>query len=236
MTSSAKPRVAVIRHLAFEDLGTFAALLSSRGMVIELYDAGVDDTSQALLDADLAIILGGPIGVYETDQYPFLVAQTEAVAQRLRAERPTLGICLGAQLMAAALGARIYPGGHKEIGWSPVELTAAGQASPLAALEGVPVLHWHGDTFDLPEGATLLAGTRHYPHQAFALGPNLLGLQFHVEADIARIEQWLIGHTCELASAGIEPSALRTQTRDLPPGVTEAGHRLLTAWLDQLEW
>jgi len=236
MTSGSTRRVAVIRHLAFEDLGAFAPLLTERGMAVERYDSGVDDTTAALRDADLAIILGGPIGVYETEQYPFLVAETEAIARRLEQRRPTLGICLGAQFMAAALGAKVYPGGRKEIGWGPVELTPAGQSSPLAALKDMPVLHWHGDTFDLPEGAILLASTELYANQAFALGPNVLGLQFHAEVDTARIEQWLIGHTCELGSAGIAPADLRAQTKGLPPSVTAAGHRLLESWLNQIQW
>ncbi|XUJ33596.1 glutamine amidotransferase-related protein [Bradyrhizobium japonicum] len=108
-------------------------------------------------------MLGGPIGVYETERYPFLTREIDLLERRLAQGLPTLGICLGAQLMAKALGARIYAGGVKEIGWGSVTLTDAGQASSLKPLaESAPVLHWHGDTFDLPDNAARLASNENY--------------------------------------------------------------------------
>ncbi|MBU0916782.1 MAG: glutamine amidotransferase [Gammaproteobacteria bacterium] len=223
--------VTVVQHLAFEDLGSFEPVLRQRGHAIDVLQAGVDDVSSAIHQAECLVVLGGPIGVYETEAYPFVVDEVEALRERLRARRPTLGICLGAQLMAAALGARVYPGGRKEIGWGPLRLTQAGQASPLAALEGVPVLHWHGDTFDLPNGCELLASTDVYERQAFSLGPNVLGLQCHPEADARRFERWLIGHAGELASAGIDVRALREQAQALGPGLERASNAVLRDWL-----
>jgi GMP synthase (glutamine-hydrolysing) len=187
-------------------------------------------------EADLAVILGGPIGVYETERYPFLKAELQALAKRLAAGRPTLGICLGAQLIAAALGARVYPGGKKEIGWSGIRLIGAGERSCLAALASQPVLHWHGDTFDLPQGAQLLASSAVYENQAFSLGNNVLALQFHAEADSRRIEQWLVGHTCELSAAGIDIAALRQSSHEIGPGLRVAGARMLSDWLERLAW
>ena len=124
--------------------------------------------------------------------------------------RRTLGICLGAQLIAAARGERVYPSpGGVEIGFGPLDLTAAGAAAPLGEVAGTPVLHWHGDTFDLPGDAELLASTPACANQAFAIDDHVLALQFHVEADPARIEQWLIGHSHELVSGGHDIAKIR---------------------------
>ena len=157
-----------------------------------------------------------------------------ALRERLAARRVTLGICLGAQLMAAALGSRVYPGGRKEIGWSALLLSEAGRRSPLRHLEGVPVLHWHGDTFELPSEAEHLAATEVYANQAFRLGSAVLGLQCHPEADPDRFERWLIGHCGELAAAGLDVRTLRSQTQVLGPGLARAARAVLGEWLDDL--
>lgn len=229
-------RVEVIRHMAFEDLGLFAETLSSPDWSVRYHEAGLADLAAPLRDADLAVVLGGPIGVYEADRYPFLNDELAALKERLAQRRPTLGICLGAQLMAAALGARVYPGRRKELGWGEVRLSDAGRASCLSRLAGRPVLHWHGDTFDLPAGATLLASTDVYENQAFALGSNALALQFHAEADSRRIEQWLIGHTGELSAAGIDIPALRANSAEVGPGLAAVAPALFADWLARLAW
>ena len=125
-----------------------------------------------------------------------------------------MGICLGSQLMANALGSRVFAGPHKEIGWGQVTLTNEGSASclaPLADADAV-VLHWHGDTFDLPDGAARLAWSYIYDNQAFAYGQQVLALQFHVEADPRSLKQWYVGHSVELAAAGISVADLRSAT------------------------
>lgn len=226
--------VTVVQHLAFEDLGSFAQPLRELGHACRVVQAGVDDVGQAIDEAELLVVLGGPIGVYETDRYPFLVDELAALERRLAARRPTLGICLGAQLMARALGADVYPGGRKEIGWSELQLSPAGLQSPLQHLVSVPVLHWHGDTFDLPAGAELLASSAVYPHQAFRVGPNILGLQFHPEALTREFERWLIGHGGELASAGLDVPTLRAQARQHGPLLERAGQAMLRAWVSEL--
>lgn len=226
--------VTVIQHLSFEDLGSFEAVLQARGASLTCLQAGVDEVASAIEQADLTIVLGGPIGVYEADAYPFLHRELDALRQRLQASRPTLGICLGAQLMAQAAGGRVYPGHGKEIGWSPLTLSPAGQASCLSALEGVDVLHWHGDTFDLPPGAQRLASTQAYANQAFSLGPNGLGLQFHPEAQHRTFERWLIGHAAELAGAGLSVTALREQAGRHAQALEVAGAAMFSQWLNQL--
>jgi GMP synthase (glutamine-hydrolysing) len=234
-TDPALPTAIVLRHVAFEDLGGLEPLLVARGLALKWLDAGVDDL--AAIDparAALLVVLGGPIGVYETDRYPWLAAQIDWLRRRLQSRRPTLGICLGAQLIAAALGARVYPGPVKEIGWAPLELTDPGRASALAALAGAltSMLHWHGDTFDLPAGATLLASTRDCAHQAFEWGGCALALQCHPEIDPTRFERWLIGHTVELATAGIDLAAFRRQTAAHGPTLVRQARLAFGAWLD----
>lgn len=225
-----------VRHVPFEDLGILAPLLESRGYAIEYLEAGIDPVgADALTRADVAVVLGGPVGVYETDAYPFLVDELDAVGERLRAGRPTLGVCLGAQLMARALGAQVGPTGRKEIGFSPITLTPEGRRSVLAPLEGVPVLHWHGDQFGIPEGALRLAETPGFPNQAFACGDAVLGLQFHVEADWRRIEQWLVGHANELAGAGVDPRRIRADAAVHGPGLARIATGVLDAWLDSCQ-
>ena len=228
------PTALVLRHVAFEDLGLFEAPLRERGYSIDIVDAGVNATGRRLRQADLLVICGGPIGAYEIDRYPWLQEEIDAVSDRLAAGAPTLGLCLGAQIMAAALGARVYPGGHKELGWAPLQLTEAGCASPLAAVGDLPVLHWHGDTFDIPRGASWLAASADYPHQAFSVGRHGLALQFHLEADPARFEQWLIGHSGELAAAGVDLPNLRAATAHHGPKLVPVARSVITSWLHAL--
>src|SRR5579863_249412 len=161
-----------VRHVAFEDLGLLGPLLSARGYDVRYHDAGIEPfAADSLVAPDLVVVLGGPIGVYEQDTYPFIAGEIAAVAARLQSNKPILGICLGAQMMAAALGARVAPGPVKEIGFAPLTLSEAGQASVLAPLATTLVLHWHGDNCELPRGCTLLASTTHCPVQAFARTP-----------------------------------------------------------------
>jgi GMP synthase (glutamine-hydrolysing) len=208
-------------------------VLANHKYTCAVLDAGVDELEEAVVDADLAIVLGGPIGVYERERYPWLESELSALRTRLKFNRPTLGICLGAQLIAAALGARVYPSGTKELGWAPLQLSAEGHESPLGLLGSHPVLHWHGDTFDLPQGASLLASTQACQNQAFALGERVLGLQFHLEADPERLEQWLVGHSLELSSANVDLTELRRATRAASE-IGKLGPQVFAHWLDQL--
>lgn len=221
-------------HVAFEDLGSFASVLSGAGYHVTQRSAvhGLDGFDPK--SPDLLVVLGGPVGVYQDDLYPFLARERQLVAERLAAGLPTLGICLGAQMLAAALGSRVYPSGTVELGFKPVTLTEAGARGPLKHVAGVPVLHWHGDTFDLPAGAELLASTDVCRHQAFAIGNHTLALQFHPEPHFPALEDWFVGYAGDLAGAKIDVRDFRAAANEAVPKLREAGGRLLAAWLDGL--
>lgn len=222
-----------IRHVAFEDLGLLGPLLAHYGFSLEYREA---DALGEVGDPDLLVVLGGPIGVYEDQAYPFLRDELILLERRLQAGRATLGICLGAQLMARALGARVYPGPRKEIGWAPVTLTPAGQASPLHHFEAGSVLHWHGDTFDLPDGAVRLASTELTPNQAFSWGEGkALGLQFHGEVTAPGLERWYIGHACEISTTpGLSVPGLRADGLAHGDAALRNGIACFRQWLEML--
>lgn len=222
-----------VRHLLFEDLGVWETALVNRGYTIEYLDVGVDRIGPAYAGrADLVVVLGGPIGVYDVDSYPALRDVSATIAARLQADAPTIGVCLGAQLIAQELGASVRSTGRVEIGYGPLDLTTDGQSSSLQSLQGEPVLHWHGDEFAIPSGARHLARTPGFPNQAFQTDAAL-ALQFHLEADPERIDQWLIGHAHELAHHGIDPRSIRDQARRYGPHLAQLATRVLDDWLEE---
>lgn len=226
---------AAIRHLLFEDLGCFAPVLEAAGYTLHYVDAGVDDLNTAAIEqADLLVVLGGPIGAYQEQEYPFLQTELALLDHRMRADRPTLGICLGAQLMTRALGAEVVPGPRPEIGFAPLTLTDAGMHSPIAAFQDAAVLHWHGDVFGLPDGAERLASTEACHNQAFSVGPNILGAQFHPEAAGDRFERWLIGHAAQLAAEGEHVPTLRSDHAQLAPQLRTNAEAFMRSWLARL--
>lgn len=186
-------KVLVFQHVPHEDLGTLNNLLRLAGFEIhtmKFWSAG----APANLEGFAAlIVLGGPMGVYEADKYSYLTAETELIETAVKNDLPLLGICLGSQLIANALGARVYPSGIKEIGWYDLTPTAnAGNDPLLRHLNATEkVFQWHGDTFDLPNGAIHLASSPLCPNQAFRYGRNAYALQFHLEVDSKMIDTWL---------------------------------------------
>ena len=229
----------VLSHVAFEDLGSLQPVLLERGFKIETV---IGSTAKLPLSqagsCDLVVVLGGPIGVYESRAYPFLEDEIACIRKRIEAQKPILGICLGAQLMAAALGARVYPGTHgSEIGWFPL-LATDGEPlpdwfAPLLA-PGLRVFHWHGDTFDLPVGAIRLAGSDLYENQAFTAGRSALALQFHPEVIATDLETWYVGHACELHTKGIDVEGLRTDAHRYGPALAAAANSFWNRWLDYI--
>lgn len=230
--------VNVIRHLAFEDLGSFAEIFKQRGYGIRYYEAGVDDLNDASLAGDdLLVVLGGPISVNDGELFPFIGQEVELVKQRIAADRPSLGICLGAQLIALAAGARVFPGAVKEIGWYDLHISVSGQQTALRHLdaEHCRMLHWHGETFSLPQDAVLLASSDACENQAFSIGSNVLALQFHPEATGQALERWYIGHIVEIMAAGLNVSQLRSDAARFSDALVVQGKKFLGNWLDVIE-
>jgi GMP synthase (glutamine-hydrolysing) len=228
-------KVVALRHVPFEDLGAFDPPLRAAGFEIASFDVGLDDWRDAAQSADVLIVLGGPISANDDATFPFLGVERALLAARIANDRPTIGVGLGAQILAQAAGARVYPNGRREIGFADLALTDAGRSSCLAPfVENPATLHWHNDTFDVPEGAALLASTALCRNQAFSLGPNIVAFQFFPEAGGPGFERWLIGHVYELAAAEIDVAALRADAIRLGPELARKAHGVMTIWLDGL--
>lgn len=224
----------IIRHVPYEGVAGYRAPIEAAGYTLDRID--VEDPAFATLDLtqpDLLIMMGGPMGVYEQDRYPWIACQLKRLARRLEADRPTLGVCFGAQMMAAAMGAEVYAGPTKEVGFHPVALGA--DAGPLCHLADVPVLHWHGDTFTLPEGVELLASSPAYAHQAFRRGSNLLALQFHAEmGEDPRFHEWVRQWPQSVVEAGHDEASFLASHDALGPGAVKAGRAMIAEWLEGL--
>jgi GMP synthase-like glutamine amidotransferase len=185
-------RAAVFRHTPPEHLGLIEDELRRAGVQFEYIDMEGGAEMPPVAPFDALISMGGPMSA--NDGLPFLRREMELIREAAGAGKAVLGICLGAQLIAKALGARVYRNAVTEIGWFPVYWTAAARTDPLfAGLAGEPetVFHWHGETFDLPEGAEWLAWSERCRHQAFRCGATVYGLQFHLEVTPAMIEDWV---------------------------------------------
>ena len=235
--ASATKSAHVVLHVLSENLGIYEKALEEHGFEVTYHEAGIDPLNvKELQEADLLVVLGGPIGVYDEPIYPFLAEEKKLIAQRVEAQKPILGICLGAQLIAASIGTEVAATGKKEIGYAPVELTAAGENSVLAPLGSTPVLHWHGDQFLIPEGRESLATTPGFPNQAFTLedgdgAPFVLALQFHLEADPTKIERWLIANVGELTENDFDLETIRRDAITHGENLKKAGLEVLDNWL-----
>jgi GMP synthase (glutamine-hydrolysing) len=188
-------RWVVVQHVAHEGPGAVGAALSAAGHEVWLVRIDQGDQLPGVDDAaDLAglVVMGGPMGVHDDANHPWLAHERRLMAAAVQAEIPVLGICLGAQQLALALGGEVTTGLRPEIGIGSVRLTDPALEDPVFGPAGadLPCLHWHGDTFSVPDDGVLLAGNEHYPHQAFRCGERAYGLQFHVELTSALAEGW----------------------------------------------
>jgi GMP synthase-like glutamine amidotransferase len=183
-------RVLAFRHVPFEHLGLIADSLRRHAIECEYVDLPQNPSAPSLDEAGGLIFMGGPMSV--NDDLPFIRLELRLIEEALSRGKPVLGICLGAQLIAKALGSQVYRNPAKEIGWFPVRFTGCAAADPLFSGLSDPelVFHWHGETFDLPPGAELLASSDACRNQAFRVGANAYGLQFHLEVTPDMIADW----------------------------------------------
>jgi len=185
-------RIGVLQNFKGETAGVFAVALSEMGHRVEDVHLFAGEPVPPPDAFDGWIVMGGPMNVDETDRYPYLAGERALLAELIAGDRPVLGICLGSQLLARAAGARVYPKRPKEIGVYEIELTPAARSDPLLGGFGdrQEVFQWHGDTFDLPEGAVQLARSELFEQQAFRLGRRVYGLQFHLECTLDMVREW----------------------------------------------
>jgi len=176
-------RIHYFQHVPFEGLGCIRDWIQQHGHTLTATRWYETPVLPDLQDIDWLIVMGGPMGVYETEQHPWLSIEKQFIADAIQQQKKVLGICLGAQLIAAALGARVYPNREKEIGWFPVQFISQGAAAFPATVfpPELTVFHWHGDTFDLPPTATRFAATAACANQGFLYNSKVAGLQFHLE-------------------------------------------------------
>lgn len=226
----------IIRHVPYEGVAGYRAPIEAAGYQVDRIDVTDPAFSQLdLCEPDLLIMMGGPMGVYEQDQHPWITCQLGRLALRLDADRPTLGVCFGAQMMAAALGGLVYAGPVKEVGFHAVTVHDHALDGPLRHLVEVPVLHWHGDTFTLPDNVELIASSHAYDHQAFRRGRNLLALQFHAEMGLdPRFDAWIEEWPESVIEAGGDEAGLRAAHDRLGPAAVAAGQAMIAEWLDGL--
>ena len=222
----------VIRHVELEQIGTIAAVLERAGIYYRYLDVfrGVP-VPESLSGLGGLIVMGGPMGVYDADRYPFLTREMNLIRQARESQLPVIGICLGAQLIAAALGARVYPGAQKEIGWYPVQVVAPGEDLACDLPSPFMAFHWHGDTFDLPSGAVRLFRSELYENQGFRYRDNIYAFQFHFEVSAAMIADWLLDKGCQreiAAVAGLSAETIRNQTGEYAAGLERLSERIFT--------
>lgn len=188
------PRIFVLKHVPYEGPAAIADWAAKAGHELSLHEWYQTPEAPAEFP-DYLIVMGGPMNVDDEQDYPWLAAEKAYLRKAIDAGTPVLGICLGAQLIAAALGKKVYPGKYQEFGWLPLSLTSEAAEHPLLSAFPNPlmVFHWHGDTFDLPDGATLLGSTTDCVNQGFAVG-KCIGLQFHIEIDQSLLRGLIADH------------------------------------------
>lgn len=225
--------VIIVQHAEPEKPGLIAEALKARGYFPDLVRTHAGGrVPSGMGGAAGLVIMGGPMGVYEHERYPFIRDEMRLIEQALREEKPVLGICLGSQLLAATLGGDVKRGKQKEIGWHSVALTdsASGDAVCKCLDRSFVACHWHGDVFDLPSGAVCLASSRQTAFQAFRYDKNAYGLLFHMEITEEILRGMVATFANELAAEGLDGGEILQQSQDHLPRLDALGRRAFSEW------
>jgi len=201
--------VAILKNVPEEGPGSIEEYLKKRSIPYRIFETQGGSFPSTLNGYRALVILGGPMGVYQLRDYPYLKKTLALIEEAVARHMPLLGICLGSQLIAHALGGKVYKGQEEEVGWKEIYLTEKGLADPFMGLlaqnpaTGAPdrafkVFHWHGDTFDLPSGGVHLASSALYPHQAFRYGTHVYAFQFHIEVTEDMVHRWFLNHPLQV--------------------------------------
>lgn len=224
--------VLVLQHVEPENLGIIETALATHGHKPRYVRGDKGEQIPATLDAAALVIMGGPMGVYEDEQYPYLKAEKALIHQALESKKPVLGVCLGSQLLASVLGAKVYPGKKKEIGWHKIKLTEDGVEDKL--WRGVPRefvgYHWHGDIFDLPPGAEVLASSEQTAIQAYSYGEKAYGFLFHMEVTPAIVEDMVAAFTDELKKENLDGAQILAQSEKYLANLSKIGSGVYSRW------
>lgn len=234
---SEKKQVWAIQHIGYEDLGSFETVLKDRGFEVKYFcSRHVDYKAMFADEPDLIVVLGGPMSVYDVDKNPWIPSEQDFIEQRIEFNKPLLGICFGAQIIAQALGAKSYKGEQgKEIGWEKITVNNDGLKTSLRHLDGdvTNMMHWHGDTFDLPDGAVLLASSDLYNKQAYSYGDRVLAMQCHPEVTEAKLRLWYSGSEDEVIEVGKTIKQMMALAKENGALLTKQAALFLNEWLDE---
>jgi GMP synthase-like glutamine amidotransferase len=221
-------RAHYLQHVPFEGTGSIEKWLDAAGYAISCTRLFESPIFPGIEEFDLLVIMGGPMSVNDESLFPWLVQEKQFIQNAIRAGKRVLGICLGAQLIANAMGSRVYPNGVKEIGWFPVQALDSGNVSVFRFPPSLKVFHWHGETFELPSGAVRLARSEACENQAFQLGTSVIGLQFHIEATPETALELILNCRSDLQPSEYVQS--EEDIRDIDPG----NYRAINSLMDEL--
>jgi GMP synthase-like glutamine amidotransferase len=223
-------RAQILQHVPFENPGSILTALEQLGVEVGITRLYAGDRLERWPGLDLLVVMGGPMSVNDESEFPWLVEEKALVAHAIATGRAVLGVCLGAQMIASALACRVYKNPESEIGWFEIQVSDIGRARGLDP--SGPVFHWHGETFDLPAGAELLASSEECVNQAFAIGPRVLGLQFHLEVTPKDVRSMIDHGRHELVPSRFVQS--ESQILATPGAQYESANRAMTRLLGSL--